>query len=302
MGRARDGDEVVGSLISRSAVRAVSRNSRSTSAKVGRIVAEQFYKLVAVVGVDHAAASFSQTSRVALSCSMPIGLVNEAVHARGAALLFLFLERAGGDRQDWRASPAARPPRFGGCAAPARSRPCWASAGRPARGRSLPLRHSSSASSPPASRIGSSAPASSSWRARILRLTELSSTTSTRPLSGAAARATGTAATTGVRPAARGDGADQGVALATAVAGPPPPRRPAWPARPTAGPRRRGRRSGCRRSRRLGRPTSPAPGILEITRDCPGLVGIGQGQAEPQPPQGELRARRRRRLPRPDGW
>src|SRR5258708_14377592 len=80
MGRARNGDEVVGFLDL-----ALRRSGRLEELALdlgqgGWIVAEQLDELVAVISLrgvcfDHAAVSFSQTSRVALSCSMPIGLV-----------------------------------------------------------------------------------------------------------------------------------------------------------------------------------------------------------------------------------
>src|SRR5258708_32008587 len=80
MGRARDGDEVVG-FLDLALRRAGGLEELALDlGQGGWIVAEELDELVAIISLrgvcfDHAAVSFSQTSRVALSCSMPIGLV-----------------------------------------------------------------------------------------------------------------------------------------------------------------------------------------------------------------------------------
>ena len=119
-------------------------------------------------------------------------------------------KRARGDGEDRRARQLLRRSRWRGCGGPARSRPWSASAGRPARGRKRPRAHSSSASSPPAA-VSVVAPASSSCRARIWRLTELSSTTSTRP-SSVAGRAAASRRTSAASGRLRGSLPDQHVA------------------------------------------------------------------------------------------
>src|ERR1044072_3140383 len=78
MGGARDRDEIVGAL---DFVGNVASGVQKFALDLGqrpRIVAEQFYELVAVAGLGRLlvhGAPFSQTSRLARNCSMPIGLM-----------------------------------------------------------------------------------------------------------------------------------------------------------------------------------------------------------------------------------
>ena len=151
----------------------------------------------------------------------------------------------------------------------------------------------------------SMAPASSSWRARILRLTELSSTTSTRPFSRVGLRdASGAAgAATAARPAARatartstsrrhGRGRPEADALRHSgsvvqgnppaiPAGPRPRCRRTRPARPRHGPRRRRPRDNGRWRAPPRRSGSDEAERQAFQRRLGRRLGGGPGRGQP---------------------